>query len=112
MAVLHLACIRNRPWTTLAYCPERPLPAREKEYLRNNGHGMPGHPVHQYYQLQDLLVDVLLSSVTAINNTARREHKELCYEQRSLKNSSLADIIETVEELLSGYTEIHGYEDP
>ena len=63
---------------------------------------------HQYYQLQDLLVDVLLSSVTAINNTARREHKELCYEQRTLKNSSLANIIETVEELLSGYAEIHG----
>jgi TnpA family transposase len=63
---------------------------------------------HQYYQLQDLLVDVLLSSVTAINNTARREHKEICYEQRSLKNSSLANIIETVEELLSGYAEIHG----
>jgi len=63
---------------------------------------------HQYYQLQDLLVDVLLSSVTAINNTARREHKELCYEQRTLKNSSLANIIETVEDLLSGYAEIHG----
>jgi len=62
---------------------------------------------HQYYQLQDILVDVFLSSVTAINNTARREHKERCYEQRSQKNSSLANIIKTVEELLSGYAEIH-----
>ncbi len=62
---------------------------------------------HQYYQLQDILVDVLLSSVTAINNGARREHKDGCYEQRSQKNSSLANVIETVEKLLSGYAEIH-----
>lgn len=62
---------------------------------------------HQYYQLQDFLVDVFLSSVTAINNAARREHKEHCYEQRTQRNSSLANVIEAVEKLLCGYAEIH-----
>lgn len=62
---------------------------------------------HQYFQLQDFLVDVFLNSVTAINNAARREHKERCYEQRTQKNSSLANVIEAVEKLLNGYAEIH-----
>ena len=61
---------------------------------------------HQYYKLQDHLVDVLLNSTRSIENAARKEHKELCYEQRSKKNHSLAQIIDTVEELLQGYVEI------
>lgn len=62
--------------------------------------------VHQYYKLQDHLVDVLLNSTRSIENAARKEHKDLCYEQRSKKNHSIAQIIDTVEELLRGYVQI------
>ena len=37
---------------------------------------------HQYYRLQDNLVDVLLSVVQSFQNSAQREHKEQSYEQQ------------------------------
>ncbi len=44
---------------------------------------------HQYYQLQDNLVDVLLSCLQSFHNTALREHKEECYAHRQQRNESL-----------------------
>src|SRR5207244_2260878 len=35
--------------------------------------------VHQYYRLQDNLVDVLLTSLQSFQNSALREHKDQCY---------------------------------
>ena len=34
---------------------------------------------HQFYRLQDNLVDVLLTSLRSFQNGAIREHKEQCY---------------------------------
>ena len=50
--------------------------------------------VHQFFKLQDLLIDTLLQSVqNSINNSAR-EHKELYYEQRKEKNESTKKFID------------------
>ena len=43
---------------------------------------------HQYYRLHDNLVDVLLSSLQAFQNSARREHKDQCYVRREQRNDS------------------------
>jgi hypothetical protein len=45
---------------------------------------------HQYYRLQDNLVDVLLSSVQSFQNGAIREHKEQCYARREQQHESPA----------------------
>ena len=41
---------------------------------------------HQYYRLQDNLVDVLLNSIKSYQNGAQREHKEQRYAQRVERN--------------------------
>jgi hypothetical protein len=48
---------------------------------------------HQYYRLQDNLVDVLLSSLQSFQNGALREHKEQCYAHRELRNVSLKELV-------------------
>ena len=48
---------------------------------------------HQYYRLQDNLVDVLLSSLQSFQNGALREHKEQCYARRELRNASLKELV-------------------
>jgi Domain of unknown function (DUF4158) len=48
---------------------------------------------HQYYRLQDNLVDVLLSSLQSFQNGALREHKEQCYARRELRNASLKALV-------------------
>ena len=53
--------------------------------------------VHQYYRLQDNLVDVLLSSLQSFQNGALREHKEQCYARRELRNESLKALIACVD---------------
>lgn len=45
---------------------------------------------HQYYRLQDNLVDVVLSVVQSFQNSAQREHKEQSYEQQRVRNQSLS----------------------
>ena len=37
---------------------------------------------HQFYRLQDNLVDVLLTSVKTFENTALREHRDWCFDER------------------------------
>ena len=56
-----------------------PLPRREEKdrYLH-----LLALIAHQYYRLQDNLVDVLLSSLQSFQNGAPREHKESCYARR------------------------------
>jgi hypothetical protein len=48
---------------------------------------------HQYYRLQDNLVDVLLSVVQSFQNSAQREHKEQSYEQQKARNQSLSGLL-------------------
>jgi TnpA family transposase len=44
---------------------------------------------HQYYRLQDNLVDVLLASLRSFHNGAIRAHEEQCYARREQRNESL-----------------------
>jgi Domain of unknown function (DUF4158) len=48
---------------------------------------------HQYYRLQDNLVDVLLASLQSFQNNAQREHKEQCYAHREQRNESLKALV-------------------
>ena len=48
---------------------------------------------HQYYRLQDNLVDVLLSNLQSFHNSALREHKEQCYARREQRNESLKALV-------------------
>lgn len=53
---------------------------------------------HQYYRLQDNLVDVLLSVVKSFQNTAQREHKEQTYEQRKTSDRALSDLLSRLDD--------------
>ena len=48
---------------------------------------------HQYYRLQDNLVDTLLSAVNSFLSGAKRDHKDWCYEQRKSQLGSLKALI-------------------
>ena len=52
---------------------------------------------HQYYRLQDNLVDVLLASLRSFQNGAICEHKEQCYVRREQLNESLKVLLEGLE---------------
>jgi TnpA family transposase len=53
---------------------------------------------HQYYRLQDNLVDVLLTSLASYQNSTQREHKEQCYARRAQRNQSLKALVGYVDE--------------
>ena len=57
---------------------------------------------HQYYRLQDNLVDVLLASLRSFQNGAIREHKEQCYTHREQRNESLKALLGGLERGLVG----------
>ena len=58
---------------------------------------------HQYYRLQDNLVDTLLSAVKSFENAVKRDHKEWCYEQRKTHNQSLKTLTYSVDEKVFGF---------
>lgn len=58
---------------------------------------------HQYYRLQDNLVDTLLIAVKSFENGAKRDHKEWCYEQRKTQNQSLKTLASSVDEKVFGF---------
>jgi hypothetical protein len=53
---------------------------------------------HQYYRLQDNLVDVLLTSLASYQNSAQREHKEQCYARRAQRNQSIKALVGYLDE--------------
>ncbi len=53
---------------------------------------------HQYYQLQDNLVDVLLNVVKNSQNSAQREHKERVYDQRRSRNQAIKRLLSRLDE--------------
>ena len=55
---------------------------------------------HQYYRLQDNLVDVLLTAVQSYQNSAQREHKELRYAQRAQRKQLLQTLLGYMDEQL------------
>jgi hypothetical protein len=48
---------------------------------------------HQFYRLQDNLVDVLLTSLRSFQNGAIREHKEQCYARREQQHEALKTLL-------------------
>jgi len=58
---------------------------------------------HQYYRLQDNLVDTLLIAVKSFENGAKRDHKEWCYEQRKTQHQSLKTLASSVDEKVFGF---------
>jgi hypothetical protein len=48
---------------------------------------------HQYFRLQDNLLDVLLNVLQTYLNTAQREHKEVCYRRREHWNEVVRKLI-------------------
>ena len=57
---------------------------------------------HQFYRLQDNLVDVLLASLRTFQNGAIREHKEQCYVHREQRHEALKALLGTLEGGLVG----------
>lgn len=53
---------------------------------------------HQYYRLQDNLVDTLLTTVNSFLSGAKRDHKDRCYEQRKNQLGSLKALIASLDE--------------
>lgn len=53
---------------------------------------------HQYFRLQDNLVDSLLSSLQSYLNSSHREHKEKCYEHRQQKDQSIKEFVNCLDE--------------
>ena len=53
---------------------------------------------HQYYRLQDNLIDVLLTSIQSYQNTAQREHKEQRYAQRAERNQVVKTLLSYIDE--------------
>jgi hypothetical protein len=48
---------------------------------------------HQYYRLQDNLVDVLLGAVQTAQNSAKRDHKEQVYNQRKAQETAFTSFL-------------------
>ena len=58
---------------------------------------------HQYYCLQDNLVDVFLNSVKNTENAAKREHKDWCYHQRKAIKVLLTTQVNNMEAQFSNF---------
>ena len=56
--------------------------------------------VHQYYRLQDNLIDVLLGSVQSYQNSAQREHKEQRYANRARRNQLIKTLMSYLDDNL------------
>jgi TnpA family transposase len=57
---------------------------------------------HQYYRLQDNLVDTLLASLRSFQNGALRAHKEQCYARREQHHEALKMLLASLEHGLVG----------
>ena len=58
---------------------------------------------HQYYRLQDNLVDTFLTVIKSFENGAKRDHKEWCYDQRKTQHQSLKSLASSVDEKVFGF---------
>lgn len=52
--------------------------------------------LHQYFTLQDLLIDILLLIIQNTSNTATREHKDNYYQERTEREKKIVNIAETI----------------
>lgn len=58
---------------------------------------------HQYYRLQDNLVDTLLTAVKSFENGAKRDHKEWCYGQRKNQHQFFKILTSSVDKKVFGF---------
>lgn len=64
---------------------------------------------HQYYRLQDNLVEVLLNSVRNAQNSALKEHKDLIYQQRGDRNKTISSLLSKInKDVLQVFDKIGG----
>ena len=65
---------------------------------------------HQFYRLQDNMVDVLLASVKTFENTALREHRDWCFDQRKQHERAAAGLLDDLDasvlQILRGVREL------
>jgi len=52
---------------------------------------------HQFFSLQDNLVDVFLSTVKTFENASSRKHKDQCFERRKEQTRSMQELLEKIE---------------
>lgn len=52
---------------------------------------------HQYYRLQDNLVDVLLTALQSFQNTTKREYQELIYDQQRQHSKALSGFLSNLD---------------
>ncbi|MBF0381801.1 MAG: Tn3 family transposase [Magnetococcales bacterium] len=57
---------------------------------------------HQFYRIQDNLIDILLSVVASFQTAALREHKERSYEKRKEQNKRLKSLISDLDKSVFG----------
>lgn len=62
--------------------------------------------IHQYYTLNDVLVDIMIRTVQTTKNTILREHKENTYEARHTNYNIINNIAPTLKKSLSAWQEI------
>ena len=57
---------------------------------------------HQYYRLQDNLVDVLLASLRSYQTSAQRDHKEQRYARRAVRNQVVKKLLSYIDDNVLG----------
>ncbi|MFN4149322.1 MAG: Tn3 family transposase [Candidatus Sericytochromatia bacterium] len=68
------------------------LKNNEKKYLH-----LLSFVVYQYFTLQDLLIDILLSSIRKTSNTARKENADNYYQKKKERETKFLNIAQSVE---------------
>ena len=61
---------------------------------------------HQYFRLQDSLVDAYLNSMHSAINAAQREHKDRCYDRRERHSDSVESLINHIDDDLDFRLEV------
>lgn len=52
---------------------------------------------HQFYRIQDTLIDAMLASVQNFRNGCKREHKDMCYDERIEQRQTIKALVSSVE---------------
>ena len=63
---------------------------------------------HQFFRIQDNLVDVFLISAQSAVNLADREHKERCYEQRAARGEAVTLLMAELDKSLQVIESVDG----
>lgn len=63
--------------------------------------------IHQYYRLNDLLIDTLLQSVKTVINTAFRDHKEEFYKKRHSRHKNIKQLSQNMSNHLNTLDKIN-----